>query len=55
MKIAVGDGKGIASRVHEVGKDHGVDAPTNGQQHLLPRREEVLLSDVGYELLEQLT
>ena len=54
MEVAVGYGKGEAGRVHEVGQDHRVDAPTNGQQHLLPGGEEVLLTNVGYEVLEHL-
>ena len=51
VEVAMGDGKGIACRVHEVGKYHRIDAPTNGKQHLLPCREEVLLPNVSYECL----
>ena len=51
VKVAVGYGKGIASGVHEVGEDHGIDAATNSEQHLLPCGEEVLLPDVCYERL----
>ncbi len=51
VEIAVGDGKREGGRVHQVGENHGVDAPTNGQQHLLPCGEEVLPTDVRYELL----
>jgi hypothetical protein len=37
--------------MHEMSQHHRVDTPANGQQHLLPGGEEVLLSDVGYEAL----
>ena len=50
MEIAMGDGKGIAGRMHEMGKNHRVDTPANGQQHLLPCGEEVLPGYVGYEV-----
>ena len=49
MEVAVGYGKGVVGGVHEVGEHHGVDAATNGKQHLLPRGEEVLLLNVSYE------
>jgi hypothetical protein len=51
IEIAVGNGEGIACGMHEMGQHHRVDTPANGQQHLLPGGEEVLLSDVGYEAL----
>ena len=51
MEVAVGYGEGVVGGVHEMGENHGVDATTNGQQHLLPYREEVLLPDVCYERL----
>lgn len=52
VEIAMRNGKGEGRGVHKVGKYHGVDASTNGKQHLLPRGEEVLLADVRYELLQ---
>lgn len=51
IEIAVGNGKRIACGMHEMGQHHRIDTPANGQQHLLPSGEEVLLSDVGYEAL----
>ena len=51
IEIAVGNCEGIACGMHEMGQHHRVDTPANGQQHLLPGGEEVLLSDVGYETL----
>ena len=51
VEVAMGYGKWIAGGVHEVGEDHGVDAATNSEQHLLPCGEEVLLLDVCYERL----
>lgn len=33
-----------------MGKDYRVDTATNSKQHLLPRREEMLLLDVRYKL-----
>ena len=51
MKIAMCYGEGEACRVHEVGEDDRIDSATNSQQHLLPRGEEVLLTDVVYEVL----
>ena len=51
MEVAVGYGEGVVGGVHEMGEYHGVDAPTNGEQHLLPGGEEVLLPDVCYECL----
>lgn len=52
MEVAMGDGKGEAGRMHEMGEDDGVDSATNGKQHLLPRGEEVLLLNVGYETMK---
>ena len=51
MKVAVCYGEGEACRVHEVGEDDRIDSATNSQQHLLPSGEEVLLTDVVYEVL----
>ena len=51
VEVAMGYGKGVSGGVHEMGEYHGVDAPTNGEQHLLPGGEEVLLPDVCYECL----
>ena len=51
MEIAMGDGKRIAGGKHEVRQHRGVDAATNSQQHLLPRREEVLLLNMEFETL----
>ena len=52
VEVAMGNGKGISSRMHKVRQDNGVYAPTDSKQHLLPSREEVLLTDVCYELLK---
>ena len=51
MEVAMGYREGKVGRVHKVGEYRRVDTTTNGKQHLLPSREEVLLLDVCYELL----
>lgn len=52
MEVAMGHGEGVAGGVHEVREDDGVDASANSKQHLLPRREEVLLGDVFNKTLK---
>lgn len=42
-EVAMSYGKRIARGIHEMRQDGGIHPPTNGKQHLLPRREEVLL------------
>jgi len=55
VEVAVGYGKGVAGRMHEVCQNHGTAPAANGQQHLLARGEEVLLGDVLYETVEHAT
>ena len=52
VEIAMGHGEGYAGAATEVEHDHGVAATANSEQHLLPRREEVLLAEVVDELLQ---
>ena len=49
VEVAVGNGKGESSRVHEMGEDNRVDTTTYSKQHLLPSGEEVLLLNVCCE------
>ena len=49
MKIAMSHSKREPCRMHEMCQHHRVHTTTNSKQHLLPRREEMLLLNVGYE------
>lgn len=50
MKIAVGDSERKSRLMHQMGQDHRIDTATNSKQHLLPRREEMLLLNVRYKV-----
>lgn len=52
VEVAVGYLEGYGGAVEEVRHDHGVAAAANGQQHRLPRGEEVLLGGECCEALE---
>ena len=52
VEVAVGNLEGDAGAMEEVRHDHRVAAAANGQQHRLPRGEEVLLGGEGCEALE---
>ena len=52
VEIAVGYLEGYARTVEEVGHHHRVAAAANGQQHLLPLGEEVLLNGIVDEALQ---
>ena len=49
VKITMRNSERETGRIHQMGKYRRVHTATNSKQHLLPRREEMLLLNVRYE------
>ena len=49
VEVAVGNGEGDACPMEKMGHADRIATTANGKQHLLPRGEEVLLTNIVYE------